>query len=365
MRGVLLLLMVAGMLAVGCAGGPGSGNQTGSNLTNQTNGTLPVQTCDGPVCGADNFTYATDCEAELAGISVQYQGACVVPAEANCTDSDGGLDSAVLGTVSKGNESQADYCIDSEQLLEYACLDNAMQMATIQCGQNKSCENGQCVPKPSQNTTPPVQAGCSGPTQNDVYRRESVMYNGTGYNDSCVDYSVVKEYYCKGDKLESINNQCPSGYGCTDGQCNWLQMSCTDTDSGNDTSKRGKVTLLKGYLTIGEYTDKCADEGEVREYVCQENGSAVFSDELCPSGTWCFSDRCIPGDCSETDGGSNIYKRGVTSDASGDFEDDCLSDYQVREYYCYGNTATYDDIDCGDDYICNGDSARCVEGSVD
>ncbi|MCI0504065.1 hypothetical protein L0Y65_05135 [Candidatus Micrarchaeota archaeon] len=364
MRGMLVLLLAAGLLVLGCAGQPGAGNQTVPNMTNQSNNTPPVQACNGPVCGADGITYATDCEAELAGVSIEYQGECAKPPEPNCSDSDGGLDIATAGTVSKGNESRQDYCLDATQLVEYTCLDNAMQMASVSCGENRTCEAGRCVPRPPENTTPPAPSGCTGPAENDVYARETTTYNGMEYTDSCVDYRTIKLYYCKDNALESINNQCPSGYGCTDGQCNWLQMTCTDTDAGNDTTKRGTVTVLKGYLTVGEHTDECIDDGMVTEWVCQENGTATVSEEACPSGTWCYNDHCIKGDCSETDGGDNIYRHGITTDESGDYEDDCLSDYQIREYFCYGNEATYDDIDCGDDYICNSASGRCVEGSI-
>ena len=351
----------------GCTGGQPGANASAGNATNQS-AQPPVEQCGGPVCGADNQTYATDCDAAVAGISILHSGACVEQPEPECSDSDGGLAPYAYGIVTKGNETHDDYSLDDNQLIEYTCLDNAIQIATVQCGSGKACEGGVCVEAPMQNDTQnatPVETGCTGPSENDIHMRQTVRYNGVDYTDSCSDYRGVKEYLCVDNQLESTNLQCPPGYGCMNGQCDWLQPTCSDTDDGVDTSKRGMVTVLKGYITVGEYTDECIDEGKLQEYSCLENGTATWSDELCPSGTKCYNDHCIIGECSENDGGKNIYRRGVTTDAEGTYEDDCLSDYRVREYYCYGDAAIYDDIDCDDDYICNGDSARCVEGSID
>ncbi|MFH0884454.1 MAG: Kazal-type serine protease inhibitor domain-containing protein, partial [Candidatus Micrarchaeota archaeon] len=261
MRGIIVLLLIAGLLVFGCST---TGNQDGANTTNQTNQT-PIETCEGPVCGSDGATYATDCQAELAGVSIQYAGECVAPPELNCSDSDGGLEPSVFGTASKGNETRDDYCLDGNQLIEYSCLDNALQMATVQCGANKTCQGGRCAnvtAPPDQNVTPPT-AGCSGMIAADIYRKDSVTFNGTVYEDSCIEFKVVKDYFCEGEQLQAINNQCPSGFACADGACYRLSFNCTETDDGNDTTKRGKTTVYKGLITTFDEYDDCVDEGTV------------------------------------------------------------------------------------------------------
>jgi hypothetical protein len=363
MRGIIVLLLVSGLLLLGCTQ-PGESGPAAPNATNQTNATEPVQACSGPVCGGDNVTYKTDCEAELAGVSIMHSGACT---EANCTDSDGGLNPTVAGTTQKGAESYGDYCLDENQLIEYACIDNAIDMATIQCGQNRTCDAGRCVDAtkpPEQNATPPVPQECSGMLAPDIFRKDTATFNGTSYEDSCVEYRVVKDYYCEGGVIQSINNQCPSGHACADGACYRLSFNCTETDAGNDTTLRGKTTVFKGLtITLDEYDD-CIDQAVVKEYSCLDNGTAAISEIQCQSGLKCSGGRCVKGNCNESDGGLDIYKYGVTKAEGKEYRDYCINDHDVIEYYCYGDSVESTDRDCGKGYICNADSGRCVEGSI-
>ncbi|MEW6722258.1 MAG: Kazal-type serine protease inhibitor, partial [Candidatus Micrarchaeota archaeon] len=193
MRGMFGLMLVGLLLLAGCAQ-----QAPPENATNATNVTPPVEECDGPVCGSDGTTYPTDCDAEVAGVSILYEGACVVVE--NCTETDSGIDAAVAGSVARGNETKDDYCLDGNQLVEYTCLDNAIDMATIQCGDGKECKEGRCAPiPPPQNMTEP---GCAGPSETDLFVKGTVKYNGTEYSDSCVEYGIVKEWFCKDDKAE-------------------------------------------------------------------------------------------------------------------------------------------------------------------
>lgn len=301
MRGILFVFMAGLLLFAGCSG---PAETAPENATNQSNATAPVEECEGPVCGADNVTYSTDCEAGLAGVSILYEGACVEPA-IECTDSDGGLKPGEAGAVQKGDESFSDYCLDPLQLVEYACLDGNVQMNTLQCGEGKECADGACspLPEPEQNETPEPAKGCQGPLEPDILVQEGAVMDGVGYNDSCVDYTTVKDYYCKDNKLESINHQCPPGYGCEGGRCFQLSISCVETDAGNDTAVRGKTTVLRGMLTTFSATDECIDEVVLKEYYCEENGTYAFYEGPCPSGTKCLFDRCIESKCSENDGG--------------------------------------------------------------
>jgi hypothetical protein len=366
MRGIIGLLLIVGLVVFGCTGGSPQGNQTGANSTNQTNQT-PIETCEGPVCGSDGATYATDCQAELAGVSIQYAGECAAPPEPNCSDSDMGIEPSVFGTAVKGNETHDDYCLDANQLIEYSCLDNNLQTATVQCGANKTCDAGACVAAaapPEQNQTAPPSAGCSGMVEADIYRKDSAAFNGTIFNDSCVDYKVVKDYFCAGEALQAINNQCPSGFACTDGACFRLSFNCTETDDGNDTAKRGKTTVFKGLITTFDQFDECIDEGTVKEYSCLPDGTYATSEVLCGSGLKCVGGRCTDSKCHETDGGLNIFKHGITTVDGKDYEDHCINDHDILEYYCYGDSVDTADVSCGKGYICSADMDKCIEGSV-
>lgn len=359
MRGLLLLLILGAVIVVGCLNPEQPQNQTNlTNITNETNATPPEPVCAGPVCGTDGVTYETDCIAQYAGISVLYEGACVE----NCTDSDGGPDPEAAGTVIKGDASFYDYCIDDDQLAEYVCTDNAPELVTINCGEGKMCSRDHCIPKPPDLN---VTLECVGPSQVDVLVNDSVSYNNTIYKDYCVEFDVVKDYFCKNNKPEAINNECPSGYGCLFGRCEKQYMQCTDSDGGNDTSKRGRVMVIKGLNTLSDKWDECIDAVTVREYYCSETNATASEDIDCGSGFKCFEDRCMESKCSETDGGLNIYKKGTTTAGEEEFTDECVDDHEIREYYCYGDEIKLKVEHCGPGYICNAESYRCVEGEVD
>lgn len=59
-----------------------------------------------------------------------------------CKDSDGGLDKAVKGIVSSGDDERADSCV-SGLLIEYYCDGNNIANQNIRCA-NK-CSNGKCA----------------------------------------------------------------------------------------------------------------------------------------------------------------------------------------------------------------------------
>jgi hypothetical protein len=364
MRGIFASILLGLILLAGCAQQSGTENVTNTTNTSVSN-PPPVEVCSGTVCGSDGQTYNSDCEAELANVSVAYEGECVVE---NCTETDGGINVSVAGSVTKGNTTLDDYCIDESQLVEYTCLDNSIQLSTIQCGAGKECADGRCAPvqAPPENQTQNASvSGCVGPSAADIYASESASYNGSTYNDSCVEYTVVKDYFCKDNALQTINHQCPPGYGCTLGQCVQLKLLCNDDDGGNNTAVKGRTIVTKGIYTIFDETDKCVDDGKLKEGICLENNSAVYDEVLCASGTKCVNGRCVDSLCSESDGGNNIYKAGQTSTANdeNDYFDYCVDDYTIHEYYCYGDEVNEDVVNCGAGYICNPDTDSCVQGS--
>ena len=362
MRGISIVVAVAVILSLflvaGCLGAKNGPNLT-ANGTNQANSTMnqtpPVTECTGPVCGADGNTYPTDCDATIAKVAVLYPGACKV--EPTCTDTDNGVNTDVQGTVTKGNETHTDYCIDSSQVIEYSCLSNAITMASIICPSGKECKDGACIVK--EVIQPPViPSGCSGPSSPNSTFASNVTFNGTTYSSVCVDYGSVKDYFCKDNALASQNSQCDPGSACQDGRCNPLQTTCVSTNGPNDTAVRGQVTISKGMLNSQSTFDVCFDEMMLNKYYCAPDNSLANHTIDCGTGRKCYNGRCVRSACTETDNGKDLFDAGVTTVAGVDYVDRCVGDNIVREYYCYGDDVWTDDLPCPSNYTCSG--GRCV-----
>jgi hypothetical protein len=360
MRGILVFLAL-GLLLAGCAAEEDIG---------EDNITVPVDNitvndsdiCSGPVCGTDGITYQTDCDAYDMGMMVDYLGECFVPEIIKCNETDGGIDLEKRGKTSKGNESFLDYCVDDQQLVEYTCLDNDVDFATFICGENRTCEDGRCVVITEPESVP--DQVCRGPLTVNTSKRENATWNGTVYKDLCVESKIVKDYYCRDGKLESLNNQCDPGFSCKDGICMKEIRLCTDSDGGINLSVRARVIVSRGFTVMYDDWDECIDEGSLREHYCLEDDNGNSSVEECGPGFKCAGGRCLESNCQETDEGRDIYERGTTSIQKQDISerDKCMSDWRLKEYYCWGDDIEIDDILCPDDHIC--DNGRCVRGEI-
>lgn len=361
MRGYLILVLI-GILLAGCAQPEAQENET---LPEDGITTEPVEQCIGPVCGMDGETYATDCEAEVAGVYVDYMGECLVLE--TCVDSDGGMDVTVAGTVELGDDSYDDYCADNGTLQEYNCVDNEVVMIAFDCAEGQECSGGRCVDtEPPVNETPEVNmTGCEGPYYADIFSQDTAVFNGVEYTDECIEFDVVKDYLCKDDLLETINNECPSGYGCNQGVCVEQPFICKEDDLGNDTTTRSRTVVTRGLDVLFDQTDECADIATLKEHYCALNGTAVTEEITAPSGKKCLSGKFVDSKCSETDSGFDIYEFGVTSVYDVEEEDDCITDYEIREYYCYGDEIYSKITHCGEGYICSSSNDKCVEGSIE
>ncbi|MFH1393622.1 MAG: hypothetical protein ABII71_05820 [Candidatus Micrarchaeota archaeon] len=362
MRGIVFLFLVSALLIAGCVD-LSKVDVTPVNPTNTT-GTQYPAVCSGSVCGTDGNTYPSDCAALDAGVQSAYLGMCIP----ECTDTDGGEDAEAYGTASVGELASSDFCIDASILVEYSCDGGAIANSTLTCAQGKKCERGRCVidesapneTEPEDNETVAIPSvGCHGPTEPDEYVMETITYNGVEFSDVCVDYQLVKDYYCKDGEPFTINNECEPGYGCMLGKCEFVPYTCIETDGGNDTLNRGRTTVAKGIYTGFNEMDECVDDGRVLEHMCLGNGSAFTQELLCGSGLKCFVGRCLRSDCSEDDGGYNLFERGVSEAHEEEYHDECLDDVRIREYYCYGDDVDSALVKCPEGYVC--DSGRCEE----
>lgn len=352
MRGIILLIF--GILLFGCVDPDTSnGNTTVIPSGNTSNN------CTGPVCGVDDETYSTDCEADKAQIAVDYAGEC--GSELECIDSDNGIDMKSAGTTSKGEVSSKDYCVDSKNVVEFLCVENSIVNTTISCGKDELCEDGKCIEEIVQEEQPSTD--CKGPFEPNLSIRETVTVVGMNYTDICVDYKVVKDYYCKDNHLQSINNECAPGYGCKDGICSLMESSCTETDEGKDSKIRGKTTVSRGFFLDQPMIDECVDEGILTEYYCLEDGTMDSEELLCGTGRKCSEGRCVRSECTDSDGGIDPYIRGIVKVGAEEieYEDNCVNTEKLQEYFCYGDGAQSETIRCEDGYTCSQD--ECVKES--
>lgn len=127
--------------------------------------------------------------------------------------------------------------------------------------------------------------------------------------------------------------------------------NCTDSDD-MDIYERGNVSL-----GAAAYKDACTDGSHVKEYYC-EGSMATFETVECPPGSACADGACmlVGVNCTETDGGDDIYYEGtltlVKGLTSAQYLDKCLDDKRVKEYYCTRDWYVEEIVNCPDDTVC-------------
>ncbi|MBN1896110.1 MAG: hypothetical protein JW789_00095 [Candidatus Aenigmarchaeota archaeon] len=111
----------------------------------------------------------------------------------------------------------------------------------------------------------------------------------------------------------------------------------------------------------GEYAKKCY-EGHV--YKFDLNGKNLGKVEYCSYG--CEEGECIEkviGECNETDGGWNIYEKGVCEVGDQKLEDHCNDDGSLTEKYCEGKEIKWKSTECPAGYVCK--DAACVAAEAE
>ncbi|MFH0861994.1 MAG: hypothetical protein V1875_03090 [Candidatus Altiarchaeota archaeon] len=218
------------------------------------------------------------------------------------------------------------------------------------------------------------------------------------YNDTCVNATFLRKWYCLSGSARSVIHRCE--YGCADGECvadnpNLITHAyvCTDTDNGTDYFKRGVVN--------GNKEDRCITNHRLREYYCKGKmamSTAYICPDMCISGactgeysnptTWVTStwttitatslavtatsqtsttstttttsvtsttlagtgqvtasSTTVPttsttlSACTETDGGRDFFANGTSSDPRGIHNDDCVGQRRIQEWYCSNGEA--------------------------
>ncbi|MBU2559946.1 hypothetical protein KKA03_03535 [archaeon] len=177
----------------------------------------------------------------------------------SCSDTDGGYNIMVLGTTSgylnQVPYSNDDYCIDADNTNEYYCMGDYEASQQQSCGPDENylpycvgdsvyhdyidrfCASGAC----SNTTTPALietcEFGCSagaclpqpdscsdtdGGWNTELFGTISGYQNGTqyGFDEVCLDSTMLLEYYCNGGSAESYVWDCVNmTTSCVNGAC--------------------------------------------------------------------------------------------------------------------------------------------------
>jgi len=182
---------------------------------------------------------------------------------------------------------------------------------------------------------------------------------GLSYTDYCEVFDAVEEYYCEGDIIGIERVLCEEGFGCEGGACVEIRPEpagdCEDSD--------GKDSKVKGIVNASGvvYHDSCQDPKHVLEHYCLD-GEAREEMIECASGFGCEDGRCekTGQTCEDSDGGYNIGQGGTLmltiNLVSGEYLDKCLSGDRLKEYYCDGNEAVFEEVECPGE-------SRCVQAA--
>ncbi len=170
------------------------------------------------------------------------------PTTGTCTDSDGGKNFDVKGTLNFNNANYLDFCITASQLNEVFCINYNTSYSSVLYNCPYGCSNGACLPAPT--TTPGTCTDSDGGRNYNVKGSVSGVYTNnqgttTPYDwpDYCI-YNILNEYSCgyggygssgngglaQGDQTWTDLYTCPNG--CSDGVC--LQEDAPGTLGGTE-----------------------------------------------------------------------------------------------------------------------------------
>ncbi|MEM4267878.1 MAG: hypothetical protein QXK37_03515 [Candidatus Woesearchaeota archaeon] len=187
-----------------------------------------------------------------------------------CTDSDPEDDIYLRGELAGGTSTAKDYC-EGKNLHQYQCKENdggkwLFSESVTKC--EKECKQGVCV------------SDCEGPVNYNLRKKQTVVYQGKEYNDTCNGNYVTKYKCSPTNKVKSLVFAC--NFGCEDGTCKKGSEPsiCVEQAPGVDYTKQDYIEFM------GEiYMDECDGEDQLKEMKCTESGKG-YTYELvkCPGG---------------------------------------------------------------------------------
>ena len=314
-----------------------------------------VRSCpDGYFCDLDSFDYAYCTEESSTVVCNDMDGGDDTETASGCFDYGSGiLTSGMYCDYCAGDVLHEQVCTSTGCVeIEHECTDCVEVTSSL-----PGClVAGFCDVDPSE---------CSDTDETDGYTFVPDLFGtatdtlGGSYSDLCLDDDILNEAYCT-----------PSGVAmqrevmCYDGYCdletNECKKYCTDTDPTNDVT-------FPGMCTCGEVNrDECYGRRHtlfgvtythnIRQYDCDdaeecfgieypncdceegEDAYCVVGSGICVCDDSDFPPDIEDTECSETDGGNDIWRFGVTTfivggDPLPDESDYCDGDV-LNEYYC-------------------------------
>lgn len=265
-----------------------------------------------------------------------------------CTDTDGGRNYNVKGTITTSDGvSQVDYCISqssedqSVNLMEYYCFEDGTR-ASYGYYCRHGCTDGAC-------NECSVDSDCATAAREDSQDTRYVCSRG-----KCISLTPVTPVCSKagepgpnpslGPNDPNIGITCCAGLDmispgsvAADGSCIILVGAgtiCSDCGNGICEAWENKCNCNEDCTDVPICVDKCGD-GICAENVCTGTG--------CPcaeSPTTCPED-CAQVTCTDTDGGRDYYVKGMITDSDGISQVDyCISlstgnpIVNLMEFYC-------------------------------
>ncbi|MBN2518016.1 MAG: hypothetical protein JXB14_04165 [Candidatus Altiarchaeota archaeon] len=166
------------------------------------------------------------------------------------------------------------------------------------------------------------------------------------------------------DGVMNADDECPN----TPKDSEVYENGCRCKDSGNSYYIPGTATIAPS-SDPSLSTDYCTNDNALMEYFCNDKDQLDVIKIYCPNG--CFEGLCI---CDDSDGGKNYFKKGsLIVERPADIfpkpslvsltrTDVCLSDTELREYYCMLNGPTNTTVEC--EFGCTEGRCICYDSDI-
>src|SRR3989338_6656634 len=147
-------------------------------------------------------------------------GACV---PRRCNDADG-QNASIAGETyitigDRRTESNSDTCAQGDTVREYYCDGSEITSRSIQCPQGASCSGGRCVQPTCTDSDGGIVTSIAGSVVRGVATGNDVCVGQSRTVNDVRMYEQVREYYCGGQQMSSINSSCGQGRVCQEGRC--------------------------------------------------------------------------------------------------------------------------------------------------